>query len=109
MSTPTDNTSNSSNEPVSTRYYSYSDQSSEDPITFSEFDILAQYWSHWSEQVKYLNAKQEGKYKTPITKDNCIEDWVVINWAWSSTPEEIKKYHQKSKANSNKEGNDKFS
>lgn len=96
MTTPTDNNTNSSNEPVSTRYYSYSDQSSEDPITLSEDDIIAQYWSHWSEQAKYYNTRLKGEYKTPITKDNCIEDWIVIYWAWPSTPEEIEKYHQKS-------------
>ena len=43
-------------------------------ITMTEQDILHYYWEHWSN-------KMLEKGLTP-TKEQCIEDWQVVNWAW---------------------------
>lgn len=75
-------------------YYTIIDSASEDPIVFSEEDILAHYWGYWRNQMEEIKEKYPDKDIGELTKKNCIWDWVVINWAWESTPEEIEKYHR---------------
>ena len=43
---------------------------------FSEEQILSMYWDYWSNEVSIVNPQIE------LTKENCISDWVVVNWAW---------------------------
>ncbi len=51
-------------------------------VTLSEGEIIAQYWSYWYTQMcnkfgtEYVNQN--------YTKHDCIDDWVVVNWAWES-------------------------
>ena len=41
----------------------------------TETEILWVYWHHWSEMMKKKGDP------SMVTKQNCIEDWVVVNWA----------------------------
>lgn len=45
-------------------------------LVYSEQEILATYWDYWVSQMLRV-------HKLPmVTEANCIEDWVVLNWAW---------------------------
>jgi hypothetical protein len=59
------------------RHFKYQDQDGEH--TFSEAQILADYYPYWQEQVRRVGREHL------ISPENCIEDWVAVNWA-----EEIK-------------------
>lgn len=56
------------------KFYRYAVSSSESYI-LSEDEIIDSYFSTWSK-----NMKKVGKGHL-ITRENCIEDWVIINWA----------------------------
>lgn len=44
--------------------------------TVTEDEIIRDYFSYWQAQmIKVGKADQ-------ITREACIEDWVVIHWAW---------------------------
>jgi len=64
------------------RFWHYNDI--EDAITFSPMprcvdddEILEMYWEYWSEGMK-----RRGYPEKEITKEACIDEWVVVNWAW---------------------------
>ena len=44
----------------------------------TEDEILEDYWSYWSDKM----IKKFGYGHELITKENCIDDWIVVNWAW---------------------------
>lgn len=44
---------------------------------YTEAEILGEYWEHWSSEM----TKKFGADHPLITKENCIEDWVVCHWA----------------------------
>lgn len=46
--------------------------------TLSEDDIIAEFWKPWSERM----TKKYGEGHRLITRENCIDDWVVVHWAW---------------------------
>ena len=39
-------------------------------------EILLEYYPYWSERMK-KNGKAD-----MISEDLCIDDWIVVNWAW---------------------------
>lgn len=41
----------------------------------TEEQIIREYFSYWSDQMRRVNKWKE------ITRKNCIEDWVVVMWA----------------------------
>jgi hypothetical protein len=45
-------------------------------VTMSEDEILATYYPWWSEELRRIGREHL------ISPKNCIEDWVVVNWAW---------------------------
>jgi hypothetical protein len=45
-------------------------------VVLSEKKILELYWDYWSE-----NMRMKGKSNL-ISEQNCISDYVVINWAY---------------------------
>jgi hypothetical protein len=46
-------------------------------VVYNEAEILFEYWPYWKEQM----VKKYGEGHELITDNNCIEDWVAINWA----------------------------
>jgi hypothetical protein len=50
-----------------------------DPIyeTLTEDQIIDYYWEYWSGQMRKV-----GRSEDMITRENCIEDFVIIHWAW---------------------------
>ena len=49
----------------------------------TEDEILEDYWNYWNERM----VKKFGYGHELITKDNCINDWIVVNWAWEKDNE----------------------
>jgi hypothetical protein len=52
-------------------------------IEITEQQILDVYWENWN---KLMIAKY-GEGHELITKENCIYDWIVVNWAWEKKDE----------------------
>ena len=46
--------------------------------TWSAAQILAAYFPSWKENMRRLGRDQH------ISENECIIDWVVINWAWET-------------------------
>jgi hypothetical protein len=49
-------------------------------VTKSEHEILHEFWPYWYE-------KMCKKFGTEYVAENhsfhdCLEDWIVVNWAW---------------------------
>jgi hypothetical protein len=72
------------------KYWSYNDYTDpDDPagssvvVTKSEDEIIAEYWPDWYKRG--CAAKGEQWMKDYMTPSDCIDDWVVVNWAWEST------------------------
>jgi hypothetical protein len=64
------------------RYWSYNEQAGSGNIvvTMSEDEILDMYWAWWYNKMcaKFGREVVDSDY----TKQDCIDDWVVVNWAW---------------------------
>lgn len=57
-------------------YNSFDDNNLGVVVEITEEEILQSYWSYWVEQMLKV-------HKLPmITEQNCIEDFVIANWAW---------------------------
>ena len=71
---------------VDMRYYSYPyydpDPAKQVIKTLSEQEILDIYWDWWKEE----GIKRWGKehFEANYSEKDCIEDWVVVNWAWET-------------------------
>jgi hypothetical protein len=50
------------------------------PTFYTEEEILESYWPQWKEKM----IKKYGEDSELITKNHCIEDWIVENWAWKT-------------------------
>lgn len=50
--------------------------------TLSDQEILDQYWDYWYGRMceKFGKDHVDATY----TKQDCIDDWVVVHWAWES-------------------------
>lgn len=73
------------------KYWSYNEYDPTSPfaddsggyvVTLSEKEILAQYWDYWY-------GKMCEKFGVEHVNENysihdCIDDWVIVNWAWES-------------------------
>lgn len=74
------------------RFYSYNEYCpgslfGEDVvITVSESDIRRQYWPYWYERMcqRFGKLHVDNNYSF----EDCLDDWIVVNWAW-----EIKNEH----------------
>lgn len=65
------------------RYYSYIEPDENDKpvtITMSEEEIRALYWDSWYTRM----CKKFGKEYVDqhYSFKECLQDWIVINWAW---------------------------
>jgi len=46
----------------------------------TDSQVLDEYWRVWWKRAKAFYQKHPNS-RLPITKEACIEDWVIINWA----------------------------
>ena len=51
--------------------------------TLSEDEILEEYYPYWS--GKMIRKYGQEEFDKTYCKLDCIDDWVVVNWAWEST------------------------
>jgi hypothetical protein len=76
------------------RYYCYNEYDPESPladetggyvVTKSEYDIRSDYWPYWYKRMcdKFGQDYVDKNY----CFEDCLEDWIVINWAWESKNE----------------------
>jgi len=62
---------------------SYPDDDGNDMVeTLSEDEIIAQYYPYWSGRMIEKYGQEE--FDKTWSKKECIEDWVVVHWAWES-------------------------
>ena len=54
--------------------------------TFSEDEIIAQYWNYWYGRMCAKFGKEH--VDTNYSRRECIEDWCIVHWAWESKNEE---------------------
>lgn len=59
-------------------YWFYNELGQPEPIRIDRKGILDVYWDYWSKGV----AERFGEDYEYITEENCINDWVISNWAW---------------------------
>lgn len=59
-------------------YWQYDEPYPEHPTEMTEEAILNVYWDYFKER---MDAKFGQDYHL-TTKEYCVEDWVIINWAW---------------------------
>ena len=63
------------------KVYHYNDwDENEQPVVKSvtEQQILSEYWDYWKSKM----TQKFGAGDEKITEENCIEDWIAVNWAW---------------------------
>ena len=60
--------------------YLYNEQDEPLPVEITEEEIIAEYFPYW----KTAMVKKFGEGHELITHENCIEDWVVVHWAWEN-------------------------
>lgn len=60
-------------------YHEYSEETNFNTVTeITEEEILKDFWDYWYAKM----ITKYGEDDELITKENCIEDWCVIHWAW---------------------------
>lgn len=68
------------------KYYTYvildDDNISAMYVTKSEKEILEEYWEYWYNRMCHKFGKEV--VDTTYSSVECIEDWVISNWAWES-------------------------
>ena len=73
------------------KYWCYNEYDPESPLAdsgggyvviLSEQDILDQYYPYWSGRMIEKYGQEE--FDKTWSKKECIEDWVIVNWAWES-------------------------
>lgn len=68
------------------RRFAYNDITGEpdapghETVVVTEADILRDYWPYWSAQML-----KHGGLSPRITVENCMDDFLVVNWAWELT------------------------
>jgi hypothetical protein len=70
------------------KVYQYNDWDENDqPVvkTITDQQILNEYWDYWKGKM----VQKFGEGDKLITQENCIDDWIAVNWAWE------KKYDEK--------------
>ena len=68
------------------KYYSFNEPDDNDDnrvVTLSEDDIFNEYYPYWYERM----CKKFGKEDVDATYsfEDCLDDWIVVNWAWEKT------------------------
>jgi len=68
-----------------TRYYCYNemtDDGGNEVITLSEEEIKETYYPYWHGKMCEKFGKE--KVDETYTFEDCLDDWIVVNWAWES-------------------------
>ena len=65
------------------RIYLYNEQGHDKPVEITDDQIMYEYYPYWEEKM----IKKFGIGHELITKENCIEDWCVVHWAWGKINE----------------------
>ena len=49
-------------------------------VTKTEAELTIEYWPYWYKRM----CDRFGKHHVDLnyTLEDCIDDWVVVNWAW---------------------------
>lgn len=63
-------------------YYTCCDGSDGTMRTLSESDIIAEYWQYWYGRMCEKYGKEHVDQN--FTHKDCIDDWVIIHWAWET-------------------------
>lgn len=63
-------------------YADYDEHGDSKVVVLSEKEILARYWPYWYGKMceKYGKEYIDLNY----SQEDCIDDWIVVNWAWES-------------------------
>ena len=65
------------------RYYSFNEQDDKgnDVVqTMSEDEIREEYYGFWKQQM--IKKYGEEEFNKTWSFEDCLDDWVVVNWAW---------------------------
>lgn len=65
-------------------------------LTISEQQILDRYWPYWYNRM----VRKYGPDHHLITEQNCIDDWVIVNWAWPVEDSNVSQKHDSSNSTS---------
>ena len=65
-------------------------------MIYSEDAIIAEYYETWQRQARAYNKAHGYDANKDISRNNCIQDWIVIHWATPATPESLFKIIQAS-------------
>ena len=62
------------------RVFKYNEFEDTEPRIITEQEIRVEYWPYWYERM----CKKFGKLEvdTKFTFEDCLDDWVITNWAW---------------------------
>lgn len=70
------------------RYYSYNEPDDDGEnvvVTLSEEDIRETYYPWWKGRM--IMKYGEEKFNQNWCFEDCLQDWIVVNWAWEVTDE----------------------
>jgi hypothetical protein len=72
---------------VAMKYYCYNTWKTDPSVdsyveVVSEEEILAEYYDRWYNAMVSKFGKEA--VDAGYCKDDCIDDWVIVNWAWES-------------------------
>jgi len=66
--------------------YCYVEYGHRGVIEKTEIDIYKEYFPYWC--FKIIDVRGFDYFRT-LTFENCIQDWIVVNWAWEKNDERI--------------------
>lgn len=57
------------------------DENGQCVTTMTEAEIMESYWPYWKKQME----KKFGVGSDLITQAHCLDDWIVVHWAWETS------------------------
>lgn len=74
------------------KYYCYNEMNDNGELVkvFSEEEILRTFWPYWKERM--IEKYGEEDFNNNWGPDDCIDDWIVIHWAWEASEDDIKRW-----------------
>ena len=62
------------------RVFKYNEFEDTEPRLITEQEIRVEHWPYWYERMCKKFGKSEVDSK--FTFQDCLDDWVITNWAW---------------------------